>query len=130
MSKAILGELKKATQGLQYQSEKDAPWTAFHWDDSGELSHAEVLAHSGFASNAKIEEVNFEKFFQSLAVEQKWHADPEKAVVRKYQTVLKLLKDKLMHLKIYRVGDTKCRYVVVGKSEDGWTGIAADALET
>ena len=130
MSKAILSELKKAAQGLQYLSEKDAPWTPFHWAEAGDLTKAEVLAHSGFATNAKIEEVDFEKFFQSLAVEQKWHADPEKAVVRKYQSLLKLLKDKLMHLKIYRVGDTKCRYFVVGRSEDGWTGVAADALET
>jgi hypothetical protein len=42
-SSPVLDALKQASKGLMMPSESDAPFTAFTWDDGGDLTHERLL---------------------------------------------------------------------------------------
>jgi hypothetical protein len=123
--------LKQACKGLLYLSEIDAPWKVCSWQEPGTLSKKRLLELSGQPAHSNVQTLAFDEFFSELVTEKKWHGEEEKALVRKYQNLVKVLKDNLSSLQVYQVGASKLKIYVVGKTADGaWTGIETEALET
>ncbi len=82
-------------------------------------------------ADSKVQIPDFESFFADIIVERKWHSTEEKDLVRKYQNLIKVLKDNLKQLKIFKIGESKLKVYVVGKANDGsWMGLETEALET
>jgi hypothetical protein len=76
MATTILNHLKKATQGLLYQSESDEPFQAFLWKaGGGPLTKEKLLSLSGHKSGRKVEEVKPEDFFADLTADQDWYGE-------------------------------------------------------
>jgi hypothetical protein len=124
--------LQQAAEGLTYESETDAPWTAFAWPTAqGEPTGAAVRQSGKHKASAPVEEKSVDDFFAPLVGEQDWYGDEERATASKYRTLLDVVKRYLTGAKVVRVGGRKKAVYVVGKtSEGGWAGLKTIAVET
>ncbi len=131
-SSATATALQQAADGLTYQSETDAPWTAFTWPEAtGEPTAAGVRQWGRHRPAAPAAEQPVDEFFAPLTQEQDWFGDEERATAAKYRTLRDTVKQRLEMAKVVRVGRRRLAIYVVGAaSEGGWAGIKTAAVET
>jgi Nuclease A inhibitor-like protein len=124
--------LAKASEGLTYQSETDAPWTAFAWPSAtGTPTAAGVKQLGRHKPAAPAEEQSVDEFFAPLVGDQDWYGDEEKAIAAKYRSLLETVRQRLKDPKVVRVGGRKVAVYVVGSvPEGGWAGLKTTAVET
>lgn len=121
--------LRKAVRGLLYMSEKDAPFRVFAFDEA-DVPTKDTIA--GLMKSAgPVEELPFAKFFGELTQARKWHAEDDKAVVKRYQDLVDVLREHLRGLKVFKIGEVRVKIVIVGQTPEGrWIGLETDSLET
>src|SRR5688572_2886819 len=100
MASAALAALKKASQGLSYQSEKDAPFTTLAWEVEGKLSKKKVLELGKHPADGPVEEMKLEEFFSNLIKNQDWFGTEEKAALEKYRRLREVIKENLTDVKV------------------------------
>jgi hypothetical protein len=124
--------LRQAVAGLTYESDTDAPWTAFHWPDAkGEPTPAKVRRLGRHRPTAPASGQSIEEFFAPLMQERDWHREQEKEAVEQYRTLFTIVNTRLRHATVIRVGARKLAVYVVGAGrEGGWAGIKTTAIET
>jgi DNA integrity scanning protein DisA with diadenylate cyclase activity len=131
MADPALSVLRKATKGLLYMSEMDAPFKVVALKDGETPSAANVAELLGAPADSPVEEVAFGKFFGELTKVQKWHAEDDKAVVKRYQDLLAVLRESLSSLKVFKVGRVRVKIAILGKTDGGnWAGLSTESLET
>ena len=120
-----LRALQQAVEGLTYQSETDAPWTAFAWPTAtGEPTGEGVKQLGRHKADAPVEEQTVEEFFDPLMCEQDWYGDEERATAAKYRGLLKVVKLPLQRAKVVRIRErNKSVYVIGLANEGGWAGL-------
>ena len=129
MTNPALTALRKAVRGMLYTSEKDAPFKAFAFDED-DVPTKDTIA-SLMTLDGPVEEPPFAKFFGELTKVRKWHAEDDKAVVKRYQALLDFLREHLRGLKVFKIGDVRVKIVIVGQTPAGrWLGLETDSLET
>ena len=74
----VLDALKKASKGLLFISETDAPLEPFAWEGGGKLTAARVREVAGAEEGAAVEQTTLERFFEVVPSEDKekfdeWH---------------------------------------------------------
>src|SRR5439155_3534380 len=103
-----LAALRQASDGLTYQSETDAPWTAFAWPAAqGQPTAGEVRKRGRHKADAPVAEQTLDEFFAPLVGEQGWYGDEEKAVAGRYRALLDVVRQRLTNPKVVRVGERK-----------------------
>ncbi len=119
---ATLAALRKASQGLVYTSETDAPLEAFLWEDSGKLTKKHLLELTGGKRGARVERETLEDFLYAVPEEDR----------PAFDKLAQTLKQQLSDVKVYKVGSEPEKQVyVVGKSRDGhWAGLKTMVVET
>jgi hypothetical protein len=124
--------LEQVAGGLTYQSETDAPWTAFAWPAAkGDPTAAAVRQLGKHKPNAPAEEKSLDDFFAPLVGDQDWYGDEERATAAKYRALLDAVKRYLKNPKVVRVGGRKKVVYLVGTAnEGGWAGLKTTAVET
>src|SRR3989442_1184574 len=107
--------LQKATKGLRYTSETDAPLEAFMWKDGGGLSKKKLLELAGADKGTTVEASSLDAFLHAVPSEDRGEFDDLATV----------LQEQLSGIKVYKVGDEAEKQVyVVGKTKDGqWAGV-------
>ncbi|MBX9679501.1 MAG: nuclease A inhibitor family protein [Gemmataceae bacterium] len=122
--------LKKATRGLVYMSEKDAPFkTVILGKEPVDPKNIAVLLQQ--PADAAVEELNFDKVFGELTKPEKWHGEDELAYLKKYKHLAEMLREHLSDLKVFKVGERILKVAIVGKATDGqWLALTTEALET
>jgi histidine triad (HIT) family protein len=117
-----LDALKKASKGLTYTSETDAPLKPFVWDDGEQLSDEHLLELAGEDEGAAVEQESLDDFLHAVPDEDR----------PKFDVLARVLKEQLSGIKVYKVGDEAERNAyVVGKSADGkWAGLKTTVVET
>jgi hypothetical protein len=132
MPSTTVSALKKATKGLRYVSETDAPFEVFSWKKPGNaIAHQEVLKLAGKEKARPVREVSLDAFFQGLTEEQDWHGEEEKADVRRYRELERTLRGQLTDIKVFKVGEPQIDIYIVGKTPRGdWAGLKTSAVET
>jgi hypothetical protein len=131
MANLALGILRRATKGLLYMSEKDAPFTAIALKEGDTPVAANIAALVGASADSPIEELGFASFFGELTKVRKWHAEDDKAVVKRYQDLLAVLRETLTSLKVFKIGKVQVKIAILGKTSGGsWAGLVTDSLET
>jgi hypothetical protein len=118
----VLGALKKASKGLAFPSETDAPLKPFLWKDGGELSEERLLQLAGADPGTPLEETTLDGFFRAVPKEDQ----------SKFEKLLKVLHEQLSGVKVYKLGEEPEKPVyVVGKATDGqWAGVKTTVVET
>ncbi|HEX4613284.1 MAG TPA: nuclease A inhibitor family protein [Urbifossiella sp.] len=123
--------LRKAVEGLTYQSETDAPWEVVRWPSANVPTADEVRAQGHHPKTVPVIEQTVEEFVSPLAEDQDWFGDEEKAVAAQYRSLLTVLKAQLTNAKVFKVGERKLTVYVVGQvKEGGLTGLKTTAVET
>lgn len=120
---AVLDALKKASKGLRYTSETDAPLEPFVWEGIGDkLTVKQVPKLAGAAEGTAVEQTTLDAFFGAVPPEDK----------ARFDNLAKALQEQLSGIKVYKVGDEAEKVVyIVGKTKDGrWAGLKTTVVET
>jgi hypothetical protein len=115
--------LAKASKGLLFPSETDAPLEPFLWEGSGDkLTKDKVRQLVGAPKGAAIEETTLDDLLSTVPEEDRPQFDKLAAAI----------KQQLSGVKVYKVGDEPEKSVyVVGKTSDGkWAGLKTTVVET
>jgi len=127
----ILKKLEQATAGLLFMSEADYPFEIVNWGAMNEIDFDYLRGLAGVARDAPVQVVSEEKFFATAVSEPKWKAEDELAIARRYQALLRLLKENMEDLKVYKVGEIDIAVYIVGKDESGnRVGLSTRVVET
>jgi Nuclease A inhibitor-like protein len=130
---SLLQKMKSLTDGLTFMSESDYPVEPFLQEPSGKsaLTAEAVVASKKADANAKVSEVGFDDFFDNSTKEQDWQDAEARAQARRFQALVKALKENLSDIKVYKVGDTEADVYVVGKTASGsFAGVTTRVVET
>jgi hypothetical protein len=127
----MLKELATAAEGLLFMSETDAPFAPVHWSWQGELTPDAVRRLSGHKEATPVEVVSADDFFRVAVSEPDWKGADELATARRYQSLLRLLHERLTDVRAYRVGQIALDVYIVGRAPGGdWLGLSTRVVET
>jgi hypothetical protein len=115
--------LAKASKGLLFPSETDAPLEPFLWEGGGDkLTKDRVRQLAGAPKGAGVEETTLDDLLSTVPEEDRPQFDKLAAAV----------KSQLSGVKVYKVGDDPEKQVyIVGKTSDGkWAGLKTTVVET
>jgi hypothetical protein len=118
----VLDALQKASKGLVFTSETDAPLEPFLWKDGAALTHEQLLGLAGADPDTPVEETSLDSFFRVVPKEDR----------PKFEKLTKVLREQLAGVKVYKLGeDAEKPVYVVGKTPDGqWAGLKTTVVET
>lgn len=127
----LIDELKKASKDLYYISETDAEIAAFDGGKSQEISAEIILERTKADKKAKVEERDFDEFFERLTKIQDWFEEEETENANRFAYLRDLLKNNLRDLKIYKIGEVRIKIYAAGlDAEDDLFGIQTESVET
>jgi histidine triad (HIT) family protein len=118
----VLDALRKASKGLRYTSETDAPLQPFVWDEGDELTKQRLRKQVGATPDMAVEEKTLYSFLRAVPSADK----------AKFQKLAQVLKQQLSGIKVYKVGEEAEKSVyIVGKTKNGrWAGLKTTVVET
>lgn len=127
----LLDEIKKASKDLYYISETDAEITAFDGGKSEAISPKIILDRSKAEKDAKVEERDFDEFFERLTKIEDWFEEDETENANRFAHLRDLLKSNLRDLRVFKVGEVQIKIYAAGlDAEDDLVGIRTEAVET
>jgi hypothetical protein len=129
----LLDQLKKASEGLLFISESEAPIEPFLWESSenATLDTQTILQKAGQSLDTPISVVELDNFFQNATTYQEWHSPQERERVAKFQTLAETLKQNLNEIKVYRIGHRTIDVCIVGQTTAGdYAGLFTKTIET
>lgn len=125
----ITNILKQATNGLLMTSESEYPFKVVTWK-STVLNVTTLLKNAGHPQGTPVKIVEVDDFFKSSVSEEDWHENEEKATVKKFQNLVKVLKTNLTNLKVYKIGSKEIQVYIVGNTSNGIAGVSTTIIET
>ncbi|KYC35268.1 nuclease [Scytonema hofmannii PCC 7110] len=129
----LINILKQASDGLLFMSESEYPFEVFLWDapEQKDITPEFVLQKIGIPLDTPVESVEVDSFFEVAIAEQDWHSSEDKMIVKKYQNLVKLLKENLSDIKVMRFGSINIDVYIIGKtSNDHLAGLSTKVVET
>jgi hypothetical protein len=130
---SLLAQLKQLTAGLLFQSESDYPVVPFTLPDNGKqtLSVNDLTSLLKTRSGGPVKEMDFEQFFSNTTQVQEWKGPEELETVKRFQSLIKTLKENLNEIKVYKVGEIEADVYVIGRTTSGdWAGVSTRVVET
>ncbi|HEX8143593.1 MAG TPA: nuclease A inhibitor family protein [Pyrinomonadaceae bacterium] len=112
-------------------SEADYPFEVVNWGGLNEITSDYLRRQAGAGPGAPIKDVSPDKFFAMAISEPEWKPEEEVATARRYQALLRLLKENLDGLKVYKVGEINIAVYIVGRAASGnLLGLSTRVVET
>ncbi len=128
--KQLLAELARATEGLLFMSESDYPFELVRWGKD-RLTRAAVRRHTGQDESVEITTQTLGSFFRVAASEPDWKGPNERATARRYQALVRWLRQHLSGVRVYRIGRVNIDVYIVGRSPtDNVFGLHTHVVET
>ncbi len=130
---SLVDILKQASDGLLFMSESEYPLSVFLWESENQqdIKPEFIVKKTGHSLDTPVAFVNLESFFEIATTEQDWHRVEEKESVRKFQNLVKTLKDNLTDIKVARLGAIDIDVYIVGKTLDNkFAGLVTKVIET
>lgn len=129
----LLDTLGKASSGLLFPSESDAPITLYGFPGPAgvEPTAASLLETEHLPSDTPVETITLDELFDPF-VAAGANASPEDlAEAKRYSDLVELLSHELTHVRVYRVGKTDIDVYVLGQGACGaWLGLKTHVVET
>jgi hypothetical protein len=123
--------LKKASAGLLFPSETDAPFEPVEWpSEQGKPDKARVLELAGLPPDTTVKTKSLDAFFKDATQEEAWHDDQEKAEVQRFKQLVRAIKDNLSDVKVFLAGGAEADAYIVGRTEAGWAGLKTKVVQT
>jgi hypothetical protein len=130
---SLLRNLKRLTKGLTFMSESDYPVEPFLQDGDGQAapSAQDFVASKKSDPNANTRELDFSDFFNGATQQQDGQSGEARTQAARFQSLVRLLRDNLNDIHVYRVGDVEADVYVVGKTKSGrLAGVTTKVVET
>lgn len=125
---SLTAELKQATEGLTYQSESDYPVKPFFTKGNGRKS---LKASDIFKNKKPVKQIDIDEFFNNVTREENWYGPDELNTTKRFQDLVKTLKENLTDIKVYKAGKVEMDVYVVGRTADGdFAGVSTKVVET
>jgi hypothetical protein len=126
----ILAGLERAAAGLFYMSESDYPLETVCFEIGEKLGHERLRELAGCGENARVEVRSLEDFFRDgRAVELPRGGGTARPA--SFQSLVRLLRENLTDVKVYKVGEINIPVLVLGRSASGrWLGVSTRVVET
>jgi hypothetical protein len=127
----ILKELERGITGLSFMSESDYPFEVVRLDSAQEITTPYLRGLANQGADAPVEVESLEEFFGPAASEADWKGAAELKTARSCQALMRLLKDNLEDVKVYKVGRINIPVYIIGRSPAGsWLGLSTRVVET
>jgi hypothetical protein len=129
----LLDTLAKATFGLLFPSESDAPLTPFCLPGTPgeELTAEALLAAENLPSDTPVETLTVAAFFDPFAEIDPSASAEDRAEAERYRALVELLARELTSLRVYRVGKVDIDVYILGQTAEGaWVGLKTHVVET
>lgn len=127
----LMEELKKLTEGLLFMSESDYPFELVKLEGNAEPGTEAFREMAGAAADSTVESRSVDEFFRAATSEPEWKKGQELELARRYQSLVRMLKENLTELRAYRIGKINMPVFIVGKSAEGnWLGLSTRVVET
>ncbi|MFI5351301.1 MAG: nuclease A inhibitor family protein [Elusimicrobiota bacterium] len=132
MTEDPLLALRTACAGLLFPSESEFPLEVFAWkEQAGELNERTLLSLAGRPADAPVARGDVDGFFKNAVAESDWNDEAERAVARRFQNLLQVLKSSLAGVSVFRVGEIEIDVYIVGRTPGGdWAGLRTKVIET
>lgn len=113
-----LGQL---TDGLLMQSETDAPFEFFYFENpEKEPLNRETVAHiAGKTTAEEIETVSLDHFFRNMVRTYPEDGEERKQDAERFKKLQQTLQEELKDVEAYRAGNTSITVYILGKTENG-----------
>jgi hypothetical protein len=122
--------LKRLTKGLTFQSESDYAVEPFAPEAGRGAASAQDVVKA-LKPDAEARAADFENFFAAATEEQDWQDAEARARVKKFQALVKYLKENLTDIQVFKAGDAESDVYVVGRTAAGnFAGVKTKAVET
>ncbi|NJR17767.1 MAG: nuclease [Calothrix sp. CSU_2_0] len=133
-NKIVLAKLKEASHSLLFPSESEYPFDVFLWEflaEKPEINPELIFKNLEKPPDTPIEIVEIDSFFEIATTEQDWHGEEEKEAVKKYQSLVKVIKENLSDIKVVRVGEIEIDIYILGKTASkDVAGLSTKVIET
>jgi hypothetical protein len=127
----ILEQLKLASNDLLFMSESEYSFEVFLWERVGLLTPEKVLQQTNHNQNTPVKVASVDDFFRVAVTEEDWHGEEEKETVKRFQTLVEMLKANLTNLQVYRLGEIEIDVYVIGQTPSGDSiGLSTKVVET
>jgi hypothetical protein len=132
MSDKITEKLRQSSADLLMMSESDYPFEVCLWTSQANgLTTQKLLQLTDHSEDSSVEEVALDYLFRNCAYEQEWHDEQQKQNVKKFQSLVQILKDNLNEIKVYRIGTIDLDVYIIGKTSSGdIAGLSTKVVET
>ena len=131
MTESITAQLQKASKGLLFLSESDAPFEVVKWKTQGKLTPAKLLQLTEHSPDESVELVSVDDFFTVATQTEDWHDEEEREIVQRFQHLVSVLKQNLSNIQVYRVGSINIDAYIIGVTPNGdWMGLSTKLVET
>ncbi len=131
MADHLITRLEQASAGLLFPSESDAPLQVFVWRAAAPFSPAALLGHIGCDQTTPIRTTDVDRFFRPVTQAHPWDGPAEQERLRRFTTLVELLKTELRDLTVYKIGTVAIDVYVVGRDENGtYLGVTTHVVET
>lgn len=128
---ALLEELGQATAGLLFMSEADYPFQTVRWEGLTEVTPQYLRDLTGRGADSPVASRSVDEFFNVAMSEQSWKGEAQLAEARRYQALVRMLRENLEDLRVYRVGEIDVAVFIVGRGPAGnWIGLSTRVIET
>lgn len=124
-------QLTESVSGLFYLSETDAEIFVVSGKQKESLTKDSLLIQIARKNEEKIEEKDFNEFFEPLCKMHEWFGVEEKQIAERFFKLKELLQQNLHDLKVFRIGKKEIDIYVVGLDKENiLRGIQTKAVET
>lgn len=130
---SFIGDLKKITDGLMFQSESDYPVEPFEMKlkEGSSLSATEIIQAEHLSVESPVKEMSIDEFFGSAMQEQEWQDENGRARAKRFKALVELCKANLSQIKVYKIGEVEADVYVVGRAGSGdIAGVKTKVVET
>lgn len=129
----LLDTFKQASKDLLFMSESEYPFETFFWqaEDKKNINAELILQKTGHPPNTPVKFINIDSFFAIATTEQDWHSSEDKETIKKYQNLVKVIKDNLTDITVARLGEIEIDVYIIGKTANGeFAGLSTKVIET
>lgn len=124
-------KLARATRGLIYISETDSEVFPFYGGKSEVLDGRSFPTQIDADPDVKVEERDFDLFFENMITMQNWFDDESVAKTKQYKGLKDLLCENLQNIRVFVLGKINVDIYIVGLDRDrNLLGVKTSAVET
>jgi hypothetical protein len=136
-SSRLVDTFKRAVEGLFFPSESDYPFEVRLWQGQAgeELTPETLLQSLDRPVDTPVETADLQQVFAPATAEQDWYNSEEQATAQRFRSLVKLIEETLIDVKVYRLGQVEIDVYIVGKikaesESNDWLMLSTQVVET